>query len=154
MAAVGSDGADYLARLRQPGHRAPSSCRSVDDTYTAQAIIMTDLDNNQITAFHPGAMQRRTRRGAGARATSARHHRARRPRCDAAARRATRRGAAFRSSSIRARACRCSTATSCAQFVEQASWVAVNDYEAQMLSRAHRPERSRRCRARTCAASS
>jgi adenosine kinase len=30
--------------------------RQVDDTYTAQAMIMTDLDNNQITAFHPGAM--------------------------------------------------------------------------------------------------
>ena len=27
------------------------------DTYTAQAIIITDIDNNQITAFHPGAMQ-------------------------------------------------------------------------------------------------
>ena len=26
------------------------------DTYTAQAMIMTDRDNNQITAFHPGAM--------------------------------------------------------------------------------------------------
>jgi adenosine kinase len=29
----------------------------VPDTYTAQAIIITDADNNQITAFHPGAMQ-------------------------------------------------------------------------------------------------
>jgi adenosine kinase len=28
----------------------------VEDTYTAQAMIMTDSDNNQITAFHPGAM--------------------------------------------------------------------------------------------------
>ena len=27
------------------------------DSYTAQAIIITDRDNNQITAFHPGAMQ-------------------------------------------------------------------------------------------------
>ena len=45
---------------------------------------------------------------------------------------------ASRSSSIRARACRCSTATSCARFVEQASWVAVNDYEAQHAVRAHR----------------
>ena len=27
------------------------------DNYTAQAIIITDADNNQITAFHPGAMQ-------------------------------------------------------------------------------------------------
>jgi adenosine kinase len=31
--------------------------RRVDDHYTAQAIIITDTDNNQITAFHPGAMQ-------------------------------------------------------------------------------------------------
>jgi adenosine kinase len=30
--------------------------REVSDTYTAQAMIMTDRDNNQITAFHPGAM--------------------------------------------------------------------------------------------------
>jgi adenosine kinase len=30
--------------------------RQVSDTYTAQAMIMTDRDNNQITAFHPGAM--------------------------------------------------------------------------------------------------
>jgi adenosine kinase len=30
--------------------------REVDETYTAQAMIMTDRDNNQITAFHPGAM--------------------------------------------------------------------------------------------------
>jgi adenosine kinase len=31
--------------------------RVIDDSYTAQAIIITDTDNNQITAFHPGAMQ-------------------------------------------------------------------------------------------------
>jgi adenosine kinase len=31
--------------------------RQVEGTYTAQAIIITDTDNNQITAFHPGAMQ-------------------------------------------------------------------------------------------------
>ena len=34
-----------------------SLVRSDADTYTAQAIIITDTDNNQITAFHPGAMQ-------------------------------------------------------------------------------------------------
>jgi len=28
----------------------------IDDAYTAQAYITTDLDDNQITAFHPGAM--------------------------------------------------------------------------------------------------
>ena len=31
--------------------------RRVPNTYTAQAFITTDLDDNQITAFHPGAMQ-------------------------------------------------------------------------------------------------
>jgi len=30
--------------------------KSVEDTYTAQAYITTDMDDNQITAFHPGAM--------------------------------------------------------------------------------------------------
>jgi adenosine kinase len=56
MATVGSDGADYLERLRSLG----ISCefvRQVEDSFTAQAMIMNDRDNNQITAFHPGAMQ-------------------------------------------------------------------------------------------------
>ncbi|RZI67388.1 MAG: carbohydrate kinase family protein [Variovorax sp.] len=56
MATVGSDGADYVARLTELGI-GTEFVRTVDDTYTAQAMIMTDRDNNQITAFHPGAMQ-------------------------------------------------------------------------------------------------
>ncbi|HSI55131.1 MAG TPA: carbohydrate kinase family protein [Ramlibacter sp.] len=55
MATVGSDGAGYIARLKTLGISA-EFVRQVDDTYTAQAMIMTDRDNNQITAFHPGAM--------------------------------------------------------------------------------------------------
>jgi adenosine kinase len=55
MAAVGSDGADYVARLQSLGIDT-QFVREVGDTYTAQAMIMTDRDNNQITAFHPGAM--------------------------------------------------------------------------------------------------
>ena len=55
MGAVGSDGSDYLARFEQLGISTEFVLR-VDDTYTAQAMIMTDRDNNQITAFHPGAM--------------------------------------------------------------------------------------------------
>jgi len=55
MAALGSDGGDYLARLQSLGI-ATDYVRSVADNYTAQAMIMTDRDNNQITAFHPGAM--------------------------------------------------------------------------------------------------
>lgn len=55
MATVGSDGADYVARMKTQGI-STEFVREVADTYTAQAMIMTDRDNNQITAFHPGAM--------------------------------------------------------------------------------------------------
>jgi adenosine kinase len=55
MGAVGSDGGDYLQRLQELGISSEFVLR-VEDTYTAQAMIMTDRDNNQITAFHPGAM--------------------------------------------------------------------------------------------------
>ena len=55
MATVGSDGADYIERLRTLGI-STEFVRQVGDTFTAQAMIMNDRDNNQITAFHPGAM--------------------------------------------------------------------------------------------------
>jgi adenosine kinase len=55
MATLGNDGESYLQRLRDLGI-GTDFVRQVDDTYTAQAMIMTDRDNNQITAFHPGAM--------------------------------------------------------------------------------------------------
>lgn len=56
MAAVGSDGGDYLDRIESWGADT-GLVRTIPDTHTAQAIIITDTDNNQITAFHPGAMQ-------------------------------------------------------------------------------------------------
>jgi adenosine kinase len=55
MATLGNDGAGYLQRLSDLGI-ATTYVKTIDDNYTAQAMIMTDLDNNQITAFHPGAM--------------------------------------------------------------------------------------------------
>ncbi len=55
MATVGQDHAPYAQRLQQLG-LAQTHVRVVPDTYTAQAFITTDLDDNQITAFHPGAM--------------------------------------------------------------------------------------------------
>jgi len=55
MATLGNDGEAYLNRLKHLGI-ATDFVKMVDDNYTAQAMIMTDLDNNQITAFHPGAM--------------------------------------------------------------------------------------------------
>jgi len=56
MAALGNDGGEYRRRLEAWGLDT-SLVREASDTYTAQAIIITDEDNNQITAFHPGAMQ-------------------------------------------------------------------------------------------------
>jgi adenosine kinase len=55
MAALGTDGGDYLARIQGWGGDT-SLVRSDPELHTAQAIIITDRDNNQITAFHPGAM--------------------------------------------------------------------------------------------------
>lgn len=55
LAAVGRDGADYVARLQSMGIDCSRIVR-LDDHYTAQAFITTDLADNQITAFHPGAM--------------------------------------------------------------------------------------------------
>ena len=55
MAAVGDDCDPYLTRLKMLGLPA-DHVRKITDTFTAQAFITTDLDDNQITAFHPGAM--------------------------------------------------------------------------------------------------
>jgi adenosine kinase len=52
---VGNDGAGYVQRLRELGIDT-RHVKEIGETYTAQALIMTDRDNNQITAFHPGAM--------------------------------------------------------------------------------------------------
>jgi adenosine kinase len=55
MATVGDDYQPYDYRL-QKLHLAQQHIRKIPDTFTAQAFITTDLDDNQITAFHPGAM--------------------------------------------------------------------------------------------------
>jgi adenosine kinase len=55
MATVGDDSLLYFERLEQLGIRL-DCVRQVPQTLTAQAFITTDLDDNQITAFHPGAM--------------------------------------------------------------------------------------------------
>jgi adenosine kinase len=55
MATLGDDGGPYRERLGRLGI-AGDGVRTVAGTYTAQAFIITDLDDNQITAFHPGAM--------------------------------------------------------------------------------------------------
>ena len=56
MATVGHDFEPYRRRLLAKGMNI-GHIKVIEDAFTAQAFITTDLDDNQITAFHPGAMQ-------------------------------------------------------------------------------------------------
>lgn len=56
VATVGQDAGEYLERLAKLGINV-SMVKMVPDTFTAQCFITTDLDDNQIAAFHPGAME-------------------------------------------------------------------------------------------------
>jgi adenosine kinase len=64
MATLGDDGGGYVERFREQ-RIATDGVRIVPGTYTAQAFIITDLDDNQITAFHPGAMNESHRNTVG-----------------------------------------------------------------------------------------
>ena len=55
MATVGNDFGPYAEWMERRGI-AMDHVRVMDGHYTAQAYITTDQDDNQITAFHPGAM--------------------------------------------------------------------------------------------------
>lgn len=55
MATIGSDGAPYLEKLSEL-NISDKYIKTIKQSFTAQAFITTDQKNNQITAFHPGAM--------------------------------------------------------------------------------------------------
>jgi adenosine kinase len=55
MATVGEDFAPYMAWLTK-NNLNTRHVKEIQHSFTAQAFITTDLDDNQITAFHPGAM--------------------------------------------------------------------------------------------------
>ena len=133
MATIGQDGGGYLERLAGQG----ISCefvRTITDTYTAQAMIITDIDNNQINGFHPGAMEQAWQNRIAARSDIKLGIIAPDGR-DAMVQHAEQFAAAdipfvfdpgqqlprFDGAELR-------------HFVAQASWVAVNDYEGKMLS--------------------
>ena len=133
MATIGQDGGGYLERLAGQG----ISCefvRTITDTYTAQAMIITDIDNNQINGFHPGAMEQAWQNRIAARSDIKLGIIAPDGR-DAMLQHAEQFAAAdipfvfdpgqqlprFDGAELR-------------HFVAQASWVAVNDYEGKMLS--------------------
>lgn len=56
MATLGQDGGEYLERFAKFGI-ATRAIRTIASAYTAQCFVTADDDNNQINAFHPGAMQ-------------------------------------------------------------------------------------------------
>ncbi len=64
MGTVGGDFGPYADWLRQHGIPLTHITR-IENTYTAQAYITTDMDDNQITAFHPGAMNDAHSNGVG-----------------------------------------------------------------------------------------
>lgn len=55
MATVGEDFAPYAKRLNEKNLNT-THIKTIANSFTAQAFITTDIDDNQITAFHPGAM--------------------------------------------------------------------------------------------------
>ena len=57
LATAGQDFGPYWKRFDECGIRT-DGVQVLEDAMTAQAFITTDLDDNQITAFHPGAMER------------------------------------------------------------------------------------------------
>ena len=57
MATVGADFGPYREWFTEQGITL-DHVKAIDELFTPQAFITTDLDNNQITAFHPGAMMR------------------------------------------------------------------------------------------------
>ena len=132
MATLGSDGADYLQRLKTQGI-STEFVRQVDDTYTAQAMIMTDRDNNQITAFHPGAMMQAHRTRIAAR-SDIRLGIISPDGRDAMLQHAQQ----FKAAGIPfvfdpGQGLPMFDGAELTAFIDQASWVTVNDYEGKML---------------------
>ena len=56
MATIGQDGTEYLERFAEAGI-STRAIRKIASAYTAQCFVTADQDNNQINAFHPGAME-------------------------------------------------------------------------------------------------
>ena len=133
MAMLGSDGAEYLERLCGLG--ISTRCvGQVGDTYTAQAMIMTDRDNNQITAFHPGAMMQAHANRIDGSLPDVRIGIVAPDGRDAMMEHA----AQFQAAGIPfvfdpGQGLPMFSGEELLRFVEQASWVAVNDYEGKML---------------------
>ena len=132
MATLGADGDVYLERLRGWGV-STEFVRRIDESYTAQAIIITDQDNTQITAFHPGAMQfaqRTTVPAADDIALAIIAPDGREAMIEHAAQLAA---AGIPFVFDPGQGLPMFDGADLKRFIDQASWVALNDYEAKML---------------------
>jgi len=150
MATAGHDFAPYRERMVSKGIPV-DYIKVIDEAFTAQAFITTDLDDNQITAFHPGAMQyaHLNRVADAVRRTDPADQGAvgsRRPAFDVAlgivapdGRQAMIEHAAqFEAARVPfifdpGQGLPMFGGEDLARFIDQATWVAVNDYEWQML---------------------
>ncbi len=133
MATIGRDGDVYMTRFKDLEINA-EFVRTISEAYTAQAMIITDIDNNQINGFHPGAMEQAWQNQVAARSDIKLGIVAPDGR-DAMLQHADQFVAAgipfvfdpgqqlprFDGAELR-------------KFVDQADWIAVNDYEGKMLS--------------------
>jgi adenosine kinase len=132
VGSIGHDGDAYLSRLQTLGIDT-TGVISRPDCFTAQAFITTDLQDNQITAFHPGAMnfahESAVMDGPGLGIVSPNGKQA-----------MVQHAAAFDQKGIPfvfdpGQAMPIFNADELRGLVSQASWLAVNDYEGEMLSR-------------------
>lgn len=133
MATVGLDFGPYSTWMDDQG-LTRRFVQHISDAYTAQAYITTDLDNNQITTFHPGAMNESHRnvvpRDAGVRlgvvAPDGRQG------MIAHARQFAELGIPFLFDP--GQGLPMFDGPELLTFIDQATWVAVNDYESQLLA--------------------
>jgi adenosine kinase len=132
LAALGSDGAEYLQRLAS-WNVGTEHVATIADSFTAQAIIITDSSNNQITAFHPGAMQAAQRTPVPARADIRIAIIAPDGRDAMIEHAAQLANAGIPFVFDPGQGLPMFDGTELKRFVAQARWVALNDYEARML---------------------
>ncbi len=132
MATVGRDFESYAAWLEQCGVNT-HHIKVLENSYTAQAFITTDMDDNQITAFHPGAMSfaHENRVGEADGVTIGIVAPDGRDGMLAHAQQFVEQGIPFIFDP--GQGLPMFDGADLMRFVEQATWVTVNDYEAQML---------------------
>ncbi|MEN8719647.1 MAG: carbohydrate kinase family protein [Oceanococcaceae bacterium] len=132
LATVGADFAPYAAHWQAHGIDR-SGLLEIEEAFTAQAFITTDLKDNQITAFHPGAMNAAHRQSIptdgsvtlGTVSPDGREGMLQHAREFAQA------GIPFLFDP--GQGLPMFNGEELLQFIDQATWVAVNDYEAQMI---------------------